>query len=539
MIWLECVTKEDEADETPATDHDGAVASRARDSRAGRIQRPLSSSYSTSWLKQRLEAMVSGVRSRLWFRSLGMRLDRLGLSETNRTIYFITALGFVLRIAGSWLLPILPEDGDQRWYLAVARNIAFHGVPSTDAEPPFELALGRPPGLSLLIAPFFLLFGGSYRIPLMLALGLASASAIVLATRIAQSVAPGLRSAPLLAALLVAFSPYEIQLARYVMTEAVLTPLFLAFVYDCLPTGYGISYTRRLRLALLASLMIYLRLDAALLVLGPAAACAIYCLRRGDSVVSVLRNWGFVLGLMCLVCLPYSVYVSVRAGRIVVVANAKTNDMDIGIMHWTAVTRIPEPIWWRTIYDYALGRIDPNLPPDSCFDSPEQRDAARKMLAAVRDAHGPTKESEEFFEEIAREHRGRWSTWTLLPIERAFALWFDFGQYHLHGRPRFEAISNGVTKALLGVWVALYALVLALGFSLSLLGVFRPSGFAFVLSFSVLVKTFGELLVGILFRSPLMEVRYQVPVQVLAVILVSIAAGRATISARVATTAGS
>jgi hypothetical protein len=278
--------------------------------------------------------------------------------------------------------------------------------------------------------------------------------------------------------------------------------------------------------------MLHLRLDSALLILGPAVASAIVCFRRNDRLLPLMRQWSFILGLTCLFCLPYSYYGSAHAGRPVILANTKTVGMDIGVIHWMAVTSVPEPIWWRTGYDYANGRPDPDLPPDSCFDSPEQRDAARRMLAVVRDAGGPTHETEEFFEEIAREHRHRWSTWVMLPIERAFALWFDFGPYPLHGRPRFDGISNGPARTLLSAWVTVYRVVLALGFLLSLLAVFRTSTSIFVLGFAVLTRTFGQLVVGILFRSPLMEVRYQVPVQLLALILVAFAAARALGSPR-------
>jgi hypothetical protein len=334
-----------------------------------------------------------------------------------------------------WFIHAYPEvQGDPLIYGDIAKNWMLHGIYGMTASTHVDPTLIRLPGYPLFLILCFRLFGMEHYHAVMYVQVVIDLATCVLIGALARRIwSP---RAGLVALWLAALCPFTANFAAVPLTETLeLFCIALAF--------YAIDrfldsprWPWALIMALAWSYAALLRPDGALLAVALCPAIVLYGYRRWGTAPMV--RWALACGLLAI--LPFIPW-TLRNGhtfhvfeplapRYAVDPGESTNP---GFNRWTKTVCVDFACTWQIYWNVDTDVIDVHDLPARAFDSPQQYEETRQLLAAYNRTTTLTPQLDTAFGALAderiRAHPFRY--YVELPLARLADMWL---------RPRTETL---------------------------------------------------------------------------------------------------
>jgi len=353
--------------------------------------------------------------------------------------------GLALRLYFIFHFPFY--SGDTKFYEELARNWHDHGVYGLFVNGQLMAVDQRMPGYPAFLAAIDLIFGRT-RMAVMLAQAAVDLVTCVLAAMVAARIAPAAKKtlAATIALWLAALCPFTASYTAAVVTETLAafftTLALLILVWILTDSDFRLPGVRSLDgetalrfcgafalVGFVVGLGALVRPETPLIL---AAAAIVICFRWRRSVdwpKLVLAGAWMAAGLLAALT-PWAARNARTMGRIQFLtpryAESAGDFMPRGFYAWTQTWMVH----YRDAYSvtWALGKkmIPIDAVPEYAFDSASERARVGDLLASYNGDLKMTPSLDRKFETIARERSAAHPirTFVVIPIERAFAIWF-------------------------------------------------------------------------------------------------------------------
>ncbi|MBV8630505.1 MAG: glycosyltransferase family 39 protein [Silvibacterium sp.] len=347
------------------------------------------------------------------------------------------ATGAALRL---WFIQAYPEvQGDPLVYGSIAKNWMLHGIYGKTTSGALEPTLIRLPGYPLFLMLCFRLFGMEHYHAVMFAqtaIDLGTCLLIAAFTRRIWS-----KRAAWIALWLAVLCPFTANYAAVPLTEtlelfSVAVALYGLARFLHPDAGQSPQWRWTLLQALAWSYAALLRPDGALLAVALCPAMVWYGRKRWG--VTLVARHAAVAGLLSV--LPFVPW-TIRNWRAFHVfeplapryATDPGEPTNPGFQRWTKTVCVDLACTWEVYWNLDSDVIDPAKLPRRAFDSPEQYQQTRALLADYNKTQSLTSEMDDRFAQLATEriraHPLRF--YVLLPLARLADMWL---------RPRTELL---------------------------------------------------------------------------------------------------